>query len=91
MGADAVTPPAKGRELPYQTAVRTIYAWPNTQMFVALLISANFVVNVLEKELDPSSMFGDQVGLPTGPTRYTARWQALEDSFNIIFLIAMSY
>jgi len=79
----------KKEKLPHQARVRELYTRQSTQMAVAVLIGLNFLINVLEKELDPASMFGDSVGLSTGPTKYPAVWSAFEDTFNIIFLIEL--
>ena len=40
-------------KLPYQAAVRTAYERGATQGLVAVLIVANFIVTVIEKEIDP--------------------------------------
>ena len=40
-------------KLPYQSAVRTVYQRGATQSLVAVLIVANFIVTVVEKEIDP--------------------------------------
>ena len=80
---------ARTELLPYQTQVRDFYQLQSVTMGVALLITINFIVNILEKEIDPSSMFGPQNGRPDGPTKFPDVWQGLEDFFNVAFLIEL--
>jgi len=64
--------------LPGQTRVRSFYNHPNSQLVVAVLIVLNFMTNIIEKEIDA----------PDGK-KYPRTWQALEDTFNWIFLIEL--
>ena len=61
----------------YQPQVRTFYTNMNVQWFVAGLIILNFLVNVSEKEIDPSGL------------KYKTTWRNLEHTFNAIFLIEL--
>jgi len=70
-------PPAK-YILPHQKRVQDTYASASCQKAVAALIILNFCTNIVEKEIDP----------PMGEM-YRSTWQALEDVFNIIFLIEL--
>ena len=58
----------------YQAQVRAFYMDLNVQWFIAALIILNFLVNVSEKEIDPSGL------------KYKSTWRILEHSFNGIFL-----
>jgi hypothetical protein len=75
--------------LPHQTAVRNFYNHRSVTLLVAVLIILNFFINIAEKEIDPSSMFGAHNGMPDGPTRFPAVWQGLEDTFNSLFLLEL--
>lgn len=75
--------------LPCQAAVRDFYSHPASQLVIAVVICANFVANCVEMELDPSSMFGEDVGRGTKPLHNPALWQMLEDVFNIVFLVEL--
>jgi len=65
---------------PKQQQVYDFYQSTHTQIFVAVLIGANFLVNVIQKEIDP---------YPEEYRRYRQLWQDLEDAFNVIFLIEL--
>lgn len=62
-------------KLPFQDRMARIYGHPHSQLFVAFLITANFIATILEKEIDPP--YGEQ---------YREIWQTLEDVFNALFL-----
>ena len=53
------------------------------------MIASRAQVNILEKEIDPSSMFGPQNGRPDSPTKFPEVWQGLEDFFNVAFLVEL--
>jgi len=63
--------------LPYQHVVHGFYGNQKTQIFVAILIGANFLTNIVEKEVDPFRRKDPDV------------WQTLEDTYNVIFLIEL--
>eukprot|EP00931_Biecheleriopsis_adriatica_P043739 TRINITY_DN24994_c0_g1_i2.p1 TRINITY_DN24994_c0_g1~~TRINITY_DN24994_c0_g1_i2.p1 ORF type:complete len:464 (-),score=76.06 TRINITY_DN24994_c0_g1_i2:114-1505(-) len=65
-------------KLPYQSQMHHAYNHPRAQYFVAFLIVANFFTTIAEKEIDPP--FGE---------RHRRIWQALEDFFNVIFLLEL--
>jgi len=67
-----------GAPLRRQEDVRAFYASAGIQKFVAGLIVLNFLINVLEKEIDP----------PKGE-KFPIAWMILEDLFNVIFLIEL--
>jgi len=66
----------KGK-LPYQDAVYAIYNNNIVVWSVAACIVANFLVNIIEKEIDP---FG---------TKMTQTWIDFDLAFNIIFLVEL--
>ena len=68
-----------GQQLPFQKAVRDFYKHPGTAGAVALIIMANFVINIVEKEIDP-----DANGL-----RYPGLWYGADTFFNIIFIFEL--
>ena len=68
-----------GQQLPFQKAVRDFYKHPGTAGAVALIIMANFVINIVEKEIDP-----DANGL-----RYPGFWYGADTFFNIIFIFEL--
>ena len=68
-----------GQQLPFQKAVRDFYKHPGTAGAVALIIMANFVINIVEKEIDP-----DAHGL-----RYPGFWYGADTFFNIIFIFEL--
>ena len=67
------------RPLPYQRLVRTVYTSNKAVFGVALIIIANFVINIVEKEIDAD------VNNP----QYTALWEGLDVLFNYLFLIEL--
>ena len=69
----------KNKPLPGQAAVRALYLHPAVVWSVAGVIIANFVVNILEKELDPDVNF----------LQYPQTWENLDIAFNVIFLIEL--
>ena len=66
--------------MPLQSTVRKFYSHNYVQGAVASVIIGNFIVTILEKEIDPYSA-DLQV--------YRVEWQALDDIFNSIFLIEL--
>ena len=70
-------PPPPSGFWKHQTRVRAIYTDVNVQWFVAGLIILNFLVNVTEKEIDPSGL------------KYKSTWRVLEHTFNAIFLVEL--
>ena len=79
MVAPVVTPVSRACNpqctLPYQDKVREVYNHGLVVTMVAGCIVANFLVNIIEKEIDPSA------------TLYTQLWLDLDLAFNIIFLV----
>jgi len=63
--------------LPMQVEVRRVYTNPIAVWSVAGFILANFLVSIIEKEVDPSYI------------RFPRTWNALDTAFNIIFLIEL--
>lgn len=63
--------------VPQQELVRKAYTHPVCVWSVAAIILANFLVNIIEKEVDP------------GFVLYTETWLALDAFFNIVFLIEL--
>ena len=60
--------------VPHQETVRMFYANNKVQVVVALLIIGNFLVNIIEKEVDPQGGVSPKL------------WRDFEDAFNVIFL-----
>ena len=67
------------KQLPYQSSVLAFYTHPACVGFVAFIIIANFVVNILEKEIDPHG-----VVMPS-------LWKDLDLVFNWIFLFELVF
>ena len=67
------------KKLPYQDEVFNTYYAPSVVGAVALIIVANFLVNVIEKEIDAD---------PDNP-RYPEFWANADTVFNIIFIIEL--
>jgi len=67
------------KKLPYQDEVFNTYHAPRVVGTVALIIMANFLVNVIEKEIDAD---------PDNP-RYPEFWANADNVFNIIFIIEL--
>jgi len=61
----------------YQRRARAFYQHSTVQWAVAGLIFANFICNIVEKQIDP---FGE---------KYPEDFQVMEDLFNVIFLIEL--
>lgn len=61
----------------YQPQAKALYAHNYMQVAVAVIIIANFLMNVTEKQIDPAG------------TRYEGTWEELELFFNIVFLIEL--
>jgi len=68
----------------YQDDVRACYSSSRVQWFVAGLIVANFVSNLVEKEIDPR---GDQY--PPPPSGWGV-WRTIELVFNALFAIELA-
>uniref|UniRef100_A0A7S2BAX5 EF-hand domain-containing protein n=2 Tax=Haptolina brevifila TaxID=156173 RepID=A0A7S2BAX5_9EUKA len=60
--------------LPGQRRVLAFYQHPLMVYLVAMLIMSNFIINIVEKEIDPSSV------------KYKDIWNDLDTAFNAIFL-----
>lgn len=69
----------RNRPLPQQARVRALYMTPLVSWVVAFFIAANFIVNIVEKEIDP-----DAANL-----KYEEVWNKLDVVFNIIFLVEL--
>lgn len=69
----------KGKPLPCQTQVRRWYTWSPCVALVAFIIIANFVINIVQAEIDP-----DSLNLMYGET-----WDVLDTTFNVIFLVEL--
>mmetsp|Transcript_17628 Transcript_17628/g.21119 ORF Transcript_17628/g.21119 Transcript_17628/m.21119 type:complete len:447 (-) Transcript_17628:623-1963(-) len=67
------------RKLPYQDEVLMAYQNKYVVTFVALCIMGNFVVNIVEKEIDPD---------PDNP-KYEKFWSTMDVTFNIIFIFEL--
>ena len=61
----------------YQPEVYDFYSHSKTQIFVAVLIMANFFSNIAEKQWDPAG------------TLFRPTFQTLEDAFNLIFAVEL--
>jgi len=61
----------------FQPQARAMYEGTTCQVTVALIISANFLANVTEKEIDPQGI------------NYPGMWRTFELTFNVIFLIEL--
>jgi hypothetical protein len=69
---------AQGR-LPGQDTVNKIYNGVHVQVAVACLIGANFLTNIVEKEIDPAG------------TKYASTFEAFELFYNICFTIELVF
>ena len=69
----------KNKPLPWQAKVRSIYMHPICVWVVAGFIVGNFVVNIVEKEIDPD----------INDIKFAATWDQLDVIFNIVFLIEL--
>ena len=68
-----------GKQLPLQEAVHDFYKHPVTAGAVALIIMANFVINIVEKEIDPDA----------NDLQYPGFWYGADTFFNIIFIFEL--
>jgi len=68
-----------GKQLPFQEAVRDFYKHPVTSGAAALMIMANFVINIVEKEIDPDA----------NDLLYPGFWYGADTFFNIVFLFEL--
>jgi hypothetical protein len=68
-----------GKQLPFQEAVHDFYKHPVTAGAVALIIMANFVINIVEKEIDPDA----------NDLQYPGIWYGADTFFNIIFIFEL--
>ena len=68
-----------GKQLPLQEAVHDFYKHPVTAGAVALIIMANFVINIVEKEIDPDA----------NDLQYPGLWYGADTFFNIIFIFEL--
>ena len=66
--------------LPFQESVYDMYNHPYIQLPVAFVIASNFVVTILEKELDP---------YPVANQQNAQLWKNLDMMFNILFTIEL--
>ena len=66
--------------LPYQDQVRALYQSSPVQMTIACVITANFIVSICEKEIDP---------YPPPFKQYPTLWAMMDDMFNTIFLLEL--
>ena len=69
----------KNKPLPYQAAVRRVYTNQTCVWAVAFFIVGNFVVNIVEKEIDPD----------VNNMLYTKVWDQLDVAFNVVFLVEL--
>jgi len=77
MGEEMNAAPA-GRQLPKQQQVAAFYNSVQIQVFVACLIGANFLTNIIEKEIDPKGV------------KYTDTFEAFGILYNIAFTIELA-
>ncbi len=68
-----------GRKLPYQEAVHAFYRHPVIVQLIAFAIIGNFVINIVEKEIDP-----DPEDL-----QFEGFWSGADVTFNIVFIIEL--
>jgi len=69
----------QNRPLPFQREVRRYYCHPIVVWTVAGIIIANFIVNIVEKEID-----ADRSHL-----KYTSFWDGADTVFNVLFLVEL--
>jgi len=65
---------------PKRELARKIYTNSWLQMFVAGLILGNFLVNIIEKEIDP---------FPAELQHYTTTWESFDAFFNLAFFVEL--
>lgn len=75
--ANAPEPVRKRRGLPFQDEVERFYNSIHIQVFVAFLIGANFLTNMVEKQIDPKG------------TNYSDAFGVFELGYNILFTIEL--
>jgi len=66
--------------LPHRKIVRDFYNRQSTQIVVGVVIVANFVVAILQREFDP---------YPSEYQRHRVLWEALDDAFNTFFILEL--
>jgi hypothetical protein len=66
--------------LPHQRAVNRFYESRSVVLLVAALILANFIVNIIEAEVDPGVL---------GVKLHGRLWDGLDAAFNIVFLLEL--
>jgi len=66
-----------GADLPYKKQVDKFYNHPTIVWSVASVIVANFLVNIAEKEVDPTGL------------KYPETWKSLDTAFNVVFLLEL--
>ena len=66
----------QNKPLPYQREVRRYYTNPIVVWSVASIILANFIVNIVEKEIDAD----------TSHLKYASFWDGADTVFNLLFL-----
>ena len=80
--------------LMFKEPVKYIYDHKYSQISIALLIVANFIINMLEKQIDPSgtvttSIIRDELGMPVvganGKPLRVGVFISFEDFFNVVF------
>ena len=90
-GSPPPSPPKKGRRpsfaqpvkwLPHRERVKEFYDWKPVQYLVASVILLNFLVIVVEKEIDP---YPEEIY-----KRFPATWQTLDDLCNIFFMLELA-
>jgi len=81
-----------GDIFPMQAEVRALYTSTPIVIFVAVIILANFFVNMLEKEIDPTGRrYGPCNIRPGADSDCFDTWAFLDTMFNIIFLIELLF
>lgn len=68
------------RKLPFQDAVLEVYNSKIVVSFVATCIVGNFLLNILEKQIDPEE----------GNMKYKTFWSTADTTFNIIFVFELA-
>lgn len=69
--------PAEKKRLPHQESIGQFYNSTTVQVLIACLIGANFLTNIVEKEIDPSG------------TKYEDVFQIFEHCYNVAFTIEL--
>ena len=68
----------------YQTQMESFYCNPKVEYSVALLIVLNFIINIWEKQVDPTGFGSDP-----DARLYVHTWNLLSDLFNYAFLLEL--